>query len=172
MTSDTGLAYVDGDQTFNKEQAPCRFKIFSELFCRIDDAMGDIPKHMQAKLYPSEIVTLGLVFALKGVGERAFYRWLAQDHLDLFPNSAKDGAKLRSARKANHRWIVGSKLCFVLNKLGLIVAWDCATANVYDATFHALITQFPDIVLNHELGAGKYNLRNSQNSKPLKKRLQ
>lgn len=41
---------------------------------------------MQAKLYPSEIVTLGLVFALKGVGERAFYRWLAQDHLDLFPN--------------------------------------------------------------------------------------
>ena len=37
-----------------------------ELFCRIDDAMRDLPKHPQAKLYPSEIVTLGVLFALKG----------------------------------------------------------------------------------------------------------
>lgn len=53
---------------------------------------------------------------------------------------------LRSVGKANpnHRWIVGGKLCFVLNQLGLIVAWDCATANVYNATFHKLIAQFAD----------------------------
>jgi hypothetical protein len=29
-----------------------------ELFCRIDDAMSDLPKHPQAKLAPNEIVTL------------------------------------------------------------------------------------------------------------------
>jgi hypothetical protein len=45
-----------------------------ELFCRIDDAMQDIPKHPQAPLYPSERVTLGVLFALKGVGNRQFYR--------------------------------------------------------------------------------------------------
>jgi hypothetical protein len=31
---------------------------------------------------------------------------------------------------SNHRWIVGGKLCLVLNQWGCIVAWACATANV------------------------------------------
>ena len=57
-----------------------------ELFCRVDTRIGHLPKHSQAKLYPSEIVTLGLLFALKGVGERAFYRWLRRDLLPWFPN--------------------------------------------------------------------------------------
>src|SRR5262245_64902789 len=57
----------------------------TELFCKIDDAMHELPKHPQAKLYPSEIVTLGLLFALKGAGERAFYRWLYRDYGVLFP---------------------------------------------------------------------------------------
>jgi hypothetical protein len=56
-----------------------------ELFCRIDDAMKDIAKHAQSNLYPSEIVTLGVLFALKGVGTRAFYRWLSRDYKALFP---------------------------------------------------------------------------------------
>ena len=43
----------------------------TELFCRRDDAICGIEKHSQAHLYPSEIVTLGFLFALKGVGERA-----------------------------------------------------------------------------------------------------
>ena len=49
------------------------------LFCRIDDKMQAVPKHPQAHLYPSEVVTIALLFALKGVGPRAFYRWLARD---------------------------------------------------------------------------------------------
>ncbi len=56
-----------------------------ELFCRIDAAMCDEPKHSQASLWPSEIVTLGILFALKGVGNRAFYRWVAQNWTCLFP---------------------------------------------------------------------------------------
>lgn len=51
------------------------------LFIRIDDAMKGIRKHSQANLYPSEIVTLGILFSLKGVGNRAFYRWLKRDWL-------------------------------------------------------------------------------------------
>ena len=45
-----------------------------ELFCRVDDKMPDAQKHLQAKLYRSEVVTLALLFALKGVGNRPFYR--------------------------------------------------------------------------------------------------
>jgi hypothetical protein len=45
-----------------------------ELFVRIDDGMKGIGKHSQANLYPSEVVTLGILFSLKRVGNRAFYR--------------------------------------------------------------------------------------------------
>src|SRR6059058_3682125 len=55
------------------------------LFCRVDDRMQDVPKHPQAHLYPSEVVTLAMLFALKGVGDRAFYRCLVRDYRPLFP---------------------------------------------------------------------------------------
>ena len=134
------------------------------LFCRVDDAMKDIPKHSQANLYPSEIVTLGILFALKGVGNRAFYRWLARDYRGLFPclpertrlfrlfathqtwtdtflvppsllsvidcygielihpvREGRSEAQIGKKGLSNHRWIVGAKLCFLLNHLGLVV---------------------------------------------------
>ena len=56
-----------------------------DLFCRVDASMADQPKHPQAKLYPSEIVTLALLFALKGVGPRPFYRWLSRNYRSWFP---------------------------------------------------------------------------------------
>ena len=55
------------------------------LFCRVDEVIGDVPKHSQANLYPSEVVTMALLFALKGVGPRAFYRWFSRDYRPLFP---------------------------------------------------------------------------------------
>lgn len=158
-----------------------------ELFCQLDDAMRDVPKHPQAHLYPSELVTLGILFALKGVGNRAFYRWLKREGGDLFPrlpdrtrlfrlfathqrwtdrflaeptvlgivdsygieliHRTRLGHSPHQIGKlgwSNHRWIVGGKLAVVLNQWGLIVDWDAATANVYDATFHPLIEKYAD----------------------------
>ncbi len=60
----------------------------TDLFCRVDEVMKDIPKHPQAHLCPSEVVTLSLLFVLKGGGERAFYRWLTRDYRPLFPRLA------------------------------------------------------------------------------------
>ena len=156
-----------------------------ELFCRVDDAMKGTQKHSQSNLYPSEIVTLGILFALKGVGNRAFYRWLKRDYQSLFQklpertrlfrlfathqawtdtflvepgllsvidsygieliHPVREGRSPEQIGKkgiSNHRWIVGGKLCFLLNHLGLVVGWDCATANVYDTYFHPLIARF------------------------------
>jgi hypothetical protein len=56
------------------------------LFCHVDDILQDVPMHPQAKLCPSEVVTMALLFALKGGGERAFYRWLERDYRPLFPH--------------------------------------------------------------------------------------
>lgn len=162
-----------------------------ELFCRVDDTMPDATKHPQAKLYPSEVVTLALLFALKGVGNRAFYRWVARDYRSLFPhlpdrtrlfrlfNTHRDwtdrfmaepsllglvdsfGIELihprregRSVRQigrkgqSNWRWIVGGKLCVLLNHLGLVVGWRCATANVYDGSaFQDLVDSVADAMV-------------------------
>lgn len=157
----------------------------TELFCRVDDDMTDVPKHPQAHLYPSEIVTLAVLFVLKGVGPRAFYRWLSRDWRFLFPKlpertrlfrlfathqdwtarfladptilgiadtygiellhpmrEGRSPQQIGKKGQSNHRWIVGGKLCFVVNQWGLVVDWACDTANVYDATFHPLIEQF------------------------------
>ncbi len=46
------------------------------IFCYVDDRMRDVMKHPDAKLYPSELVTIGILFSLKGVSFRAFYRCL------------------------------------------------------------------------------------------------
>src|SRR5438445_2644735 len=55
------------------------------LFYEVDEQLRTIPKHPEAHLWPSEVVTLGLLHALKGVGNRPFYRWLTRDYRALFP---------------------------------------------------------------------------------------
>ncbi|EFH89872.1 hypothetical protein Krac_11457 [Ktedonobacter racemifer DSM 44963] len=58
------------------------------VFCLVDDQMQEVPKHSQAKLYPSELVTIGLLFALKGGHFRTFYRWLKRDYEALLSSEA------------------------------------------------------------------------------------
>jgi hypothetical protein len=55
------------------------------LFCRVDDVLRDVQKHPSADLYPSEVVTLGMLHVLRGDGSRAFYRWVHKELGDLFP---------------------------------------------------------------------------------------
>lgn len=157
------------------------------VFCEVDDRMPKIPKHPQAKLYPSELVTIGVLFALKGGYFRAFYRWLKRDYDGLFgglPERSRlqralvthrqwcahflaqpsfftvidsYGIELihpiregRSPRqigkkgKSNWRWIVGLKLCWLLNDAGQVVGWDWDTANVHDQVFLPLVAALED----------------------------
>jgi hypothetical protein len=59
-------------------------EIIIHIFCTVDDQMRDVKKVPQAELYPSEIVTIGILFALKGGHFRAFCRWLKRDYDRLF----------------------------------------------------------------------------------------
>src|SRR5207237_8367180 len=154
------------------------------LFYEVDEQMVAIPKHPEAHLWPSELGTLVLLHALKGGGNRAFYRWLTRDSRALFPRLPERTRLFRLFRThqdwtqvflaaptvlgvidtygielihpmregrsphqigrkglSNHRWIVGGKLCLLLNQWGLIVGWECAKANVADNTFQGLIRQ-------------------------------
>ena len=159
-------------------------EFITALFYEVDEQLRAIPKHPEAHLWPSEVVTLGLLHALKGVGNRPFYRWLTRDYRPLFPHlpertrlfrllkTHQDWTQvflaaptvlgvidtygielihpIREGRSpqqigrkglSNHRWIVGGKLCLLLNQYGLVVGWDCAAANVADNTFQWLIRQ-------------------------------
>ena len=156
-----------------EESMTTTIDFITALFSEVDEQLRPIPKHPEAHLWPSEVVTLGLLHALKGGGNRAFYRWLTRDYRALFPRlpertrlfrlftTHQDWTQLFMAaptvlgvidtygielihpiregrspqqigRKglSNHRWIVGGKLCLLLNQWGLIVGWACDTANV------------------------------------------
>jgi hypothetical protein len=64
----------------------CTEEFIIALFYRIDTALSDLTRHPQAQLWPGELTTLAILYALKGRGERAFYRWVERDLLHLFPN--------------------------------------------------------------------------------------
>lgn len=65
------------------------------LFCRVDDALKDIPHHPRALLAPSEIVTLALLFAFKNVSLRWFHTWVEANLGHLFPQLPERSRLLR-----------------------------------------------------------------------------
>ena len=73
----------------------------TELFCRVNDKVPD-DKHSQAALYPSEVVTPALLYALKGSGRRVFWRWLTRDYRELFPNLPDRTRLFRLFRSHRH----------------------------------------------------------------------
>src|SRR5467141_731914 len=146
-----------------EESMTTTIEFITALFCQVDDHLPAIHKHPVAHLWPGEIVTLGLLHALKGVGSRAFYRCLTRDYRALFPplpertrlfrlltthqawtqvfwaaptvlgvidtygielihpmREGRSPPQIGRKGLSNHRWIVGGKLCLLLNQYGLV----------------------------------------------------
>src|SRR5262249_2870030 len=78
-------------------------ELITALFYEVDEQLHAIPKHPEAHLWPSEVVTLGLLHALKGVGNRPFYRWLTRDYRPLFPH-LPERTRLFRLLKTHHNW--------------------------------------------------------------------
>ena len=57
----------------------------TELYCKIDDALPRTPQHSQAILSLSELVAIGVLWAMKNVKQRPFYHWLKDNYGRLFP---------------------------------------------------------------------------------------
>jgi hypothetical protein len=68
-----------------EESMTTTIEFITALFYEVDEQLRAVPKHPEARLWPSEVVTLGLLHALKGGGNRPFYRWLTRDYRALFP---------------------------------------------------------------------------------------
>src|SRR6266545_6899621 len=79
--------------------------IILHIFYRVATSLPGIPRHAQAKLYPSEWVTIGILFALKGGHCRAFYRWLKRDYGDWFgEGTLPERTRLQRLLKAHQDW--------------------------------------------------------------------
>src|SRR5688572_13262446 len=65
--------------------------------------MKEVKKRKNAKLYPSELVTIACLWVLKGGKTRAFYRWLKRDYMSLFPN-LPERTRLFRAIATNRDW--------------------------------------------------------------------
>jgi hypothetical protein len=90
--------------------------------CRIDDAMTDLQKHSPAILSASEIVTLAIVFAIKGVGNRACDRCLQRHWRHRFPSRPHRPRWLRWFKRhrqcANHV-LAAATVLGVIDRYGL-----------------------------------------------------
>src|SRR5438094_1734306 len=144
-------------------------EFITALFYEVDEQLRAIPKHPEAHLWPSEVVTLGLLHALKGVGNRPFYRWLTRDYRPLFPQ-LPERTRLFRLLKTHQDWtrafLAAPTVLGVIDTYGIelihpmregrspqqmgrkglsnhrwIVGWACDTANVADNTFQWLIRQ-------------------------------
>jgi hypothetical protein len=73
------------------------------LFCVVDDRLACRHKHPQAHLWPSELVAIGLLFALKGSSFRSFYRWLERDYGDLLGGLPERTRLVRALRVQQHQ---------------------------------------------------------------------
>jgi len=72
--------------------------IIIHIFYEVDSALPALFKEKHAKLHPSEIITIGILFALKGGHFRAFYRWLKRDYNALFGGLPHRTSLLRQLR--------------------------------------------------------------------------
>jgi hypothetical protein len=91
----------------------------------------------------------------RAVGIRNSFRenWALFSSYDTMPPSIRillPSTTSRSPRQigrkglSNHRWMVGGKLCLLLNQYGLVAAWTYTTPNVADNTLQWLIRQFEE----------------------------
>src|SRR2546430_5170611 len=85
------------------EEPMITLDFITALFYEIDEQMGAIPTYPEAHLWPSEVVTLGLLHALTGVGNRPFYRWLTRDYRALFPR-IPERTRLFHLFRTHHAW--------------------------------------------------------------------
>src|SRR5262245_42488853 len=81
-------------------------ELITALFYEVDEQLRTLPKHPEAHLWPREVVTLGRLHALKGVGHRPCSRWLTRDSRALFPR-LPERTRLLRLLKTPQDWTKG-----------------------------------------------------------------
>lgn len=94
------------------------------VFCIVDDRLAAVKKHPLANLHPSEVVTIGLLLALKGRSYRAFYRWLSANYRHLFPALPEQSRLYRVLVKAHgytDQFLADPTILGIIDSIGIEV---------------------------------------------------
>ena len=94
----------------------------TELFCKVNDAITDAPRHSQAILSVSEVVTIGILYVVKGVSPRACYPWLKDNYGHLFPQlpeRTRQFRRLHSQQYGTGRFLAAPTLMGIADRYGI-----------------------------------------------------
>ena len=94
----------------------------AELFGKVDDAITDAPRHSQAILSVSEVVTIGILYAVKGVSQRAFYPWLRDNYGRRFPQLPERTRRFRRRQTQQYwtgRFLAAPTLMGIADRYGI-----------------------------------------------------
>ncbi len=97
-------------------------EILLRLFEIVDPQLADVKKRSDAKLYPSEIVTIGLMFALKGGRYRPFYRWFVANLGVWFPKMPEQSRLhrlLRDYSQYTDRFLKDASFFTIIDTFGI-----------------------------------------------------
>ena len=71
----------------------------AQLFCKVDDAIPDAHHHSQAILSGSEVVNIGILYAVKGLTAKdpaaRFLPWFRDNYGHLFPKPLERTRRFR-----------------------------------------------------------------------------
>jgi len=84
--------------------------------------MTEVDKDPRSKLWPAEVVTIGVLYVLKGQSQSRFSRWLKANYKELFPSLPERSRLFRLLRKYQswmHRFLDKPGLLHVCDSLGI-----------------------------------------------------
>src|SRR5689334_21001842 len=92
------------------------------LYCYVEEQMQEVTRHPQEKLSPAELVTLGILYALKGVNQSQFHRWMDWNYRCLFPNLPERTRlfrRLATRQRWTARFLADSGLLAIADAYGI-----------------------------------------------------
>lgn len=96
--------------------------IIFKLFCSVQAKLKDNDfKHSQGKLWLSEIITIGTLFALKGGSFRQFYTWLERRNLFTLPTRSRLSQLLITHSERCNEFLSDPTILNVMDSLGIEV---------------------------------------------------
>ena len=97
-------------------------EIIIRLLTIVDETLGLVKKHPKAILHRSEVITIGLLFALNGGSYRANYRWLKANYCWLFgrlPEQSRLYRLLRDASRETDRFLAEPTVLHIIDTIGI-----------------------------------------------------
>lgn len=97
------------------------YDIILSIFLTVSDHLQDMDyKHSQGKLYLSELVTIGILWVLKGTSFRRFYQWLKREnYIPNLPERSRLTRLLITHHALCNRFLDTSTLFTVLDSYGI-----------------------------------------------------